>query len=95
MKLILLVFLLIGCNKKKEAPYVVTFDRYGDEINRCSIRDAKGHGPYIPLGEMTKIKCEQLISEYCNQNKYKQIHKTKGYFARGKFGEKITIGTCR
>lgn len=93
---IVLVFfnlLFSSCNKE-EKPQRPTFDRYGVETKDCSIRQADGMGPYEPLGRYTSHKCFLEISKLCNKKKYKQIHRTKGHFARGKFGKRIKIGIC-
>jgi hypothetical protein len=90
--IILLIFTSIRCTKSPKD--IATFDRYGKPTKDCKVRDAKGHSPYELLGRMNAQKCIRQISSACSQLKYKQIHKTKGYFARGKFGQKIMIGRC-
>lgn len=91
--LLLLINVFSSC-KGDVKPRVPTFDSYGNETMPCSVRDAKGHGPYVELGVFSKRVCRSKISLKCREVKYKQKHKRKGYFARGKFGDKILIGTC-
>ncbi|OUR99581.1 hypothetical protein A9Q84_00745 [Halobacteriovorax marinus] len=85
--------LLIGCSKKKVQENA-TFDRRGKPTKLCSIRAGDGRGPYKPLGRLNERECKKSISKLCNEELYKQIHRTKGHFARGKYGERIMIGTC-
>ena len=91
----LLSFLLIlapGC--KKDEPKKKTFNRRGKETKQCGIRRGDGRGPYEPLGVVTSKACLKLISGYCNEDKFKQVHRSGGHFARGKFGDRIMIGSC-
>ena len=89
----ILVLIFIACSKDVKEQEV-TYDQYGNQTHECSIRDAKGYGPYEPLGRVSDRECKSLISKLCNKKKYKQVHKHKGHFARGKFKDKIMIGTC-
>ena len=97
MKINLSIYLLLSVfvlSCSKEAPRIPTYNKHGIQTKECSIRDAKGRGPYEPLGLMIEEKCFQRISKLCSQIKFKQIHRTKGHFARGKFGKRIKIGLC-
>jgi len=91
--LVLTIFSLVGCTKSivQDKP---TFDSLGKPTKICGIRAGDGRGPYEPLGRLSEDKCKREISKLCKKAKYKQIHRTKGHFARGKFGERIMIGTC-
>ncbi len=91
--IILVSVFLLSCSKSKQAP-VVQFDSSGRELKECSIRNGDGRGPYNLIGIMNEKDCKKKISALCLEDRYKQIHKTKGHFARGKFGDRITIGTC-
>ncbi|WP_127715919.1 hypothetical protein [Halobacteriovorax sp. HLS] len=86
------LLLLSSCSK--EAPKEIEYDSSGRIIEECSIRNADGRGPYHSIGRTHEIECIRKISKLCNESRYKQVHKTKGHFARGKFGTRITIGTC-
>mgnify|MGYP003995869045 FL=1 len=90
-----LVFCLlpISCSKKKE-PIKPTFDQNGKETKECSVRAGNGRGGYQPLGRMNERDCHRIVSQYCKKPKYQQVHRRKGFFARGKFGSVIMIGTC-
>lgn len=82
----------MSCKKTvKEKP---TFDNAGNPTKVCGIRRGDGRGDYESLGRMNERECKREISKLCRKEKYKQVHKTKGHFARGRFGERITIGLC-
>ena len=85
--------IFISCSKEKSFQ-PSTFDHSGKETKECSVRSADGRGPYISLGRMSERECSQNISRKCADKQFKQVHKRKGHFARGKFGSKITIGLC-
>ena len=87
------IFILISCSKENSKVHK-TYNLYGIETKECRIRNADGSGPYELIGKYTEEDCKKQISEKCNLSKYKQVHRNKGHFARGKFGETIMIGTC-
>lgn len=92
----ILIFILcfsISCKKEAKIEKPI-YDRYGNITKECSVRVGDGNGPYEPLGRMSSRECNKVISKYCTKTKYKQIHRHKGHFARGKFGKKIMIGLC-
>jgi hypothetical protein len=80
-----------SCSKEK---VIAVYDSQGIEIRDCGIRAADGRGPYELIGKYHLKRCQKEVAKLCNKKKFKQVHKTKGHFARGKFGEKIVIGTC-
>ncbi len=91
---ICLILNFITSCSETDIPKKITFDQNGNETKECTVRAADGRGSYLPLGVMSERVCYQKISKKCREVKFKQVHKRKGHFARGKFGNKIMIGLC-
>jgi len=91
---LVVIISLLFSSCKKDPGEAVSYDSDGKELKECGVRAADGRGPYDLIGKMNKEDCDYNVSLKCKELKYRQIHRIKGHFARGKFGERIVIGTC-